>query len=72
MAIATQRFDYAPALDRASISTGGSLFKRVVAALKASRAEHANRIIARHMHIIERTSALAAPKPEVSRKDLPF
>lgn len=70
MAVATDRFTYAPALTQVQ-PTKGSFFKRFVAALKASREAQAEREIARHEHLFRR-SALNVENATIARKDLPF
>ena len=66
MAIATQRFEYAPPL--ASVRpTKGSLFKRVIEALRASREAQARREINRHRHLLANLG-----KDDSSHHDLPF
>ena len=66
MAVATQRFEYAPPVVSVR-PTRGSFFKRLIEALKVSREAQARREINRHMPFLA-----SVGRDESTRGDLPF
>lgn len=71
MAIASDRFNFAPPLADTAAATRGSLFKRLITVLKKSRELQAQREIARHLRMYG-NDGLDLPASQVTRNDLPF
>lgn len=71
MATVTHDYTYTPSA-RTAGPTGKSFFKRLVAAMQASREAQARREIARHMHMFGEGSPLAMKQDVVKRDELPF
>ena len=70
MATVTHDYTYTPSI-RSAGPTGKSFFKRLVAAMQASREAQARREIARHVHLFGAGHPLST-KQDVKRDELPF
>ena len=72
MASVTHDYTYVPSTPRTAGPTGKSLFKRIVAAMMASREAQARREIARHVALFGKGPALSSKNADVKRDELPF
>lgn len=71
MATVTHDYTYTPSI-RSAGPTGKSFFKRLIAAMQASREAQAKREIARHVHLFGAGGPLSLPQDAVKREELPF